>query len=82
MPQKDLASGLIQRAKEQEAFREKKNWFNSLPEKNRVEISKAAKEVEANGIPYLSLAKVIKAEFKIDRSPAHICRVLRELSNK
>jgi|688.fasta_scaffold92436_2 hypothetical protein len=82
MPQKDLASGLIQRAKEQESFREKKNWFNSLPEKHRAEISKAAKEVEPAGIPFLSLAKVIKATFKIDRSPAHIARVLKELAAK
>jgi hypothetical protein len=81
-PKKDLPSGLIQQAKDQEAARERKNWFTSLPAKNRAEIVNAAKQVVSNGVTLISLAKVVKTTFKIDRSPAHIARVLRELAEQ
>jgi hypothetical protein len=83
MPQKDCrALGLLKAAKEHEILNPKKNWFNCLSKQQQQEIESAAKQVEQTGITFLSLAKVVKKNFNVDRSPAHIARILKEFANQ
>jgi uncharacterized protein with ATP-grasp and redox domains len=83
MPQKDCrALGLLKAAKQHETLNPKKNWFNCLNEQQQQEIKSAAQQVEKSGVTFLSLAKVVKRTFKIDRSPAHMARVLKEFARQ
>ena len=83
MPQKECkALGLLKAAKEHQSLNPKKNWFNCLSKQQQQEIESAAKKVEETGVTFLSLAKVVKRTFNVDRSPHHIARILKEFARQ